>query len=69
MIIRYGKNDKDRTIPLTEIRSQQSKDDLEQMRSVLVHPTAPPNPFLSELGGPLHPCTDGTRCGCIPNEP
>lgn len=57
LIIRHGKNDKDRTIPLTEVRSQQLKDYIEQVRPAFVQPTSPPNLFLSELGLPLHPCT------------
>ncbi len=57
ILIRHGKNDKDRTIPLTEVRSQQLKDYIHQVRPAFVQSTSPPNLFLSELGRPLHPCT------------
>lgn len=45
LIIRHGENDKDRTIPLTEVRSQQLKAYLDQVRPAFVQPTSPPNLF------------------------
>ena len=52
LMIRHGKNDKDRTIPLTEVRSQQLQAYIKEVRPAFVQPTSPPNLFLSELGRP-----------------
>ncbi len=42
LIIRHGKNDKDRMIPLTAVRSQHVTDYIEPVRPSLVQPTSPP---------------------------
>lgn len=57
LIIRHGKNDKDRAIPLTEKRAQALQDYITTVRPQFIQPASPPNLFLSELGRPLHPCT------------
>ncbi len=48
-----------------EVRSQHVKDDMEQVRPAFVHPTSPPNLFVSERGRPMHPCTIRDKVGCM----
>lgn len=53
IIVRHGKNDKDRAVPLTTTITQELHEYITTVRPAFVHPNSPPQLFLSRLGRPL----------------
>jgi site-specific recombinase XerD len=53
VIVRHGKNDKDRAVPLTTAITQEVAAYIATVRPAFMHPNSPPQLFLSRLGRPL----------------